>query len=72
MQYGEEFVDVILLYFSQPYLHGWGEDLRDPLHCEILHQARAQPVVAQNREANKLGNNTVTCTPAFAFYYECI
>jgi len=72
MQYEEDFVDVILLYFSRANLHGWDADLPDPLDCEILHQARAKPVVAQNRETNRLGNNPVACTPAFAFYYECI
>ena len=65
MQYEEDFVDVILLYFSRSNLH-----LADPLDCEILHQARAKPVVAQNRETNRLGNNPTACTTAFAFYYE--
>jgi hypothetical protein len=67
MQYG----DVILLYFSRSYLHGWGADLPDPLDCEILHQVRPKPMVAQKREANRLGNNPNPNIPAFAFYYEC-
>jgi len=72
MQYEEEFVDVILLYFSRSHLHGWGANLPDPLDCEILHQARAKPVVAQNGETNRLGNNPTACTLAFAFFYERI
>lgn len=72
VQYGEDFVDVNLPYFSRSYLHGQGAELPDPLGCEILHQARAKMVAAQNREAYRLGNNPNTCTLAFAFYYECI
>ena len=72
MQNEEEFVDVFLLFFSRSYLHGWGADFPDPLDCEILLQARAKPEVAQKREANRVVNNPNICTPAFAFYYECI
>ena len=43
IQYGEGFVDIILLCFSRSYLHGWRADLPEPLDSEILHQARAKP-----------------------------